>query len=123
MQPDEIRNYCLSKPKVCETFPFGEVPICYKLNHKIFAEFYPHADDYKITLRHTPDVGDFYRILYPGRVVRGYHCPPVQQSYKSTVFLDDFPDEELLHLIDLAYEAVLHSFSKKVQAELLRETE
>jgi tRNA modification GTPase len=34
-------------------------------------------------------------MAYPGKVVRGYHCPPVQQPYWNTIFLDDFPDEEL----------------------------
>ena len=64
-------------------------------------------------------MGDFYRQLYPGIIVRGYHCPPVQQPYWNTIHLEDFPEEELFHLIDLAYETVLHSFSKKVQAEIL----
>ena len=51
-------------------------------------------------------------------VVRGYHCPPVQQPYWNTIYLDDFPDEELLNMIDHAYETVFKSFSKKVQKEI-----
>lgn len=47
-------------------------------------------------------------------VVRGYHCPSVQQPYWNTVYLDEFPDEDLLDMIDLAYETVLRSFSKNV---------
>ena len=57
-------------------------------------------------------------MAYLGKVVRGYHCPPVQQPYWNTVYLDEFADEELLDMIDLAYETVLHSFSKKVQKEI-----
>ena len=120
MRAEEIKAYCIRKPLVCETYPFGEVPICYKLNGKIFAQLYPSESDFKITLKCTADVGDFYRQIYPGQVVRGYHCPPVQQPYWNTVRLEEFPDEELLHLIDLAYETVLRSFPKKVQAELMR---
>ena len=119
MIAEEIKEYCLSKNKACETLPFGDVPICYKLNGKIFAQLYPYENDYKITLKCTASVGDFYRQLYPGRVVRGYHCPPVQQPYWNTVYLEDFPDDELLHMIDLAYETVLHSFTKKIQAEMM----
>ena len=52
-------------------------------------------------------------------VVRGYHCPPVQQPYWNTIYLDDFPEDELLNMIDHAYDTVLHSFSKKVQKEIL----
>ena len=119
MDAEIIRQYCLQKHKACETYPFGDVPICYKLNNRIFAQLYPHADDFKITLKCTAPIGDFYRQLYPGKVVRGYHCPPVQQPYWNTIYLEDFPEDELLNLIDLAYDTVLHSFSKKVQVEIL----
>ena len=119
MRAEDIKEYCLSKHKACETFPFGEVPICYKLNGKIFAQLYPYESDYKITLKCTADVGDFYRQIYPNKVVRGYHCPPVQQPYWNTIYLKDFPDNELLDMIDLAYETVLRSFSKKTQAEIM----
>jgi len=115
---EEIKAYCLSKPKAQETYPFGEVPICYKLGGKIFAQLYPRKEDYKITLKCTADVGDFYRQVYPGKVVRGYYCPPVQQPYWNTIYLEDFPEEELYYLIDLAYQTVLERLPKKVQKEL-----
>ena len=67
----------------------------------------------------TVEAGQFFRDVYPGKVVRGYHCPPVQQPYWNTVYLEDFPDEELLNMIDMAYETVLKSFSKKVQKSIL----
>ena len=39
---EEIKQYCLNKHKAYEDYPFGEVPICYKLNGKIFAQLYCH---------------------------------------------------------------------------------
>lgn len=54
--------------------------------------FNPYEYDYKVTLKCTADAGSFYRTVYPGKVVRGYHCPPVQQPYWNTIYLDDFPD-------------------------------
>ena len=119
MKAEDIMVYCLSKYIAYETYHFGDVPICYKLNNKIFAQLYPYEHDYKITLKCTADMGDFYRQMYPEIVVRGYHCPPVQHPYWNTVHLEDFPDDELLNMIDLAYETVLYSFSKKVQNEIL----
>ena len=101
MNTEEIKKYCLGKHGAYETQPFGDVPICYKLNNKIFAQLYPYEHDYKITLKCTADVGDFYRMIYPGKVVRGYHCPPVQQPYWNTVYLNEFPEDELYHMIDL----------------------
>jgi len=119
MKAEDIKEYCLRKHKAYETFPFGEIPVCYRLNGKIFAQLYPRESDYKITLKCTADEGDFYRQVFSGKVVRGYHCPPVQQPYWNTVYLADFPDDELLRMIDLAYDTVLHSFSRKIQKEIL----
>ena len=61
-------------------------------------------------------------MVYLEKVVRGYHCPPVQQLYWNTVYLEDFPDEELLNMIDLAYYTVLEKFSKKEQRRIVEET-
>ena len=119
MTPEEIKTYCRNKFKATEEYPFGDVPICYKLNGKIFAQLYPYEYDYKITLKCTADTGQFYRMAYPGKVVRGYHCPPAQQPYWNTVHLDGFPDEELWNLIDQAYDAVFTKFSKKEQKKIL----
>ena len=121
MTIDEIKEYCKKKHKVTEEFPFGDVPICYKLGGKIFAQIYPYEHDKKITLKCTAEAGQFYRMAYPEKVVRGYHCPPVQQPYWNTIYLEDFPEDELLNMIDLAYETVIGSFSKKIQREILGE--
>ena len=49
MTAEDIKAYCLSKHKACETYPFGKVPVCYKLNDKILAQLYPDEENYKIT--------------------------------------------------------------------------
>ena len=121
MTSEEIKTYCKNKHKATEEFPFGDVPICYKLNGKVFAELDPYEYDYKITLKCTADAGQFYRMVYPQKVVRGYHCPTVQQPYWNTIYLDDFPDDELLNMIDLAYDTVFSKFSKKEQKKIMEE--
>lgn len=122
MTIEEIEDYCKNKHKVTEEFPFGDVPICYKLSGKIFAQIYPYEHDKKITLKCTADAGQFYRMAYPLKVVRGYHCPPVQQPYWNTIYLDDFPDDELLNMIDLAYDTVFAKLSKKEQKRICEES-
>lgn len=119
MKPNEITAYCLSKPRAYEDHPFGEWPICYKVGGKIFAQLYPD----KITLKCTRFQGDLFRQAWPGIVVRGYHCPPVQQPYWNTIDLTRFPSEELPHMIDLAYDAVIAGFSKKVRQQILTPSE
>ena len=63
--------------------------------------------------------GQAFREAYPGIVVSGYHCPPVQQPYWNTIDLQRFPDDDLPMMIDHAYNTVVSRFSKKVQRELL----
>ena len=54
-------------------------------------------------------------------MLRDYHCPPVQQPYWNTIYLDKIPDDELLNMIDQAYDCALESFSKKIQKEIQEE--
>lgn len=115
MTPAEIENYCLSKNGAYRDLPFGDVPVCFKLRGKIFAQLYPD----KITLKCTAFSGEAFRAAWPGIVVRGYHCPPVQQPYWNTIDLSRFPHAQLPMMIDHAYETVLAGLPKRVQRELL----
>lgn len=114
MTQNEIRAYCLQKPGAYEDLPFGQWPICCKVRGKIFAQIYPD----KLTLKCTAFSGEAFRAAYPGIVVRGYHCPPVQQPYWNTIDLARFPASELPVMIDHAYETVVAKLSKKARREL-----
>ena len=114
MKPDELASLCLSKPGAWEDHPFGEYPICYKVAGRIFAQVYPD----KVTLKCTAFSGEAFRQAWPGIVVRGYHCPPVQQPYWNTIDLSRFPAEALSAMIDHAYETVAAKLPKKDRAKL-----
>ena len=116
---DTINEYCNRHPGAYEARPFGEYPICYKVMGKIFAQFNPQKNFYKMTLKCVPEKAYLYRQLYPGIIVRGYHCPPIQQPHWNTIDLDSFSDQDLLfQMIDEAYEAVINKLSKKNKEEL-----
>lgn len=57
----------------------------------------------------------------PGQGGQRLSLSAVQQPYWNTIYLDDFPDEELLNRIDQAYETVFNRFSKKVQKQIKEE--
>ena len=118
MNTQDILSYCLTKPKSYEDHPFGEYPICVKIGGKIFAQIYPD----KLTLKCTRFQGELFRQSYPGVVVRGYHCPTVQQPYWNTIDLNHFPDEEIDYMIDLAYEAVITGFSKRTLQKIFKDS-
>ncbi|WP_236354844.1 GNAT family N-acetyltransferase [Konateibacter massiliensis] len=115
---NKIHEYCMKKPCTYESRPFGEYPICYRVSGKIFAQLTPREDWFKITLKTNPDSADFYRSLYPGVVVRGYHCPPVQQPYWNTIELNEFSFDTLCQMIDEAYDEVVGHLTKKEQKRL-----
>jgi predicted DNA-binding protein (MmcQ/YjbR family)/GNAT superfamily N-acetyltransferase len=119
-----IEQYCLNPLGAYETRPFGKYPICYRVMGKIFAQFNPEEKFYKLTLKCEPEKAYFYRQIYPKVIVRGYHCPPVQQPYWNTVDLDNFFDKEMLfQMIDEAYNAVVEKLSKKARMQLLNLSE
>lgn len=113
-----IHEYCMRKPCAYETRPFGENPICYRIAGKIFAQLNVEEDAYRITLKTNPEAADFYRRAYPGVVVRGYHCPPVQQPYWNTINLYAFEGQTLYQMIDEAYEEVRLHLPKKEQRRM-----
>jgi len=115
MTLDAIKNYCLAKPSALETYPFGDWPICYKVGGKIFAQLYPD----KITLKCTAFSGEMFRQAYPGVVVRGYHCPLMQQPYWNTIYWERLSAEELFMMIDHAYETVVTKLPQKLRQEIL----
>ncbi len=118
---DQIMAYCMEQPGAYETRPFGVYPICYKVMGRIFAQFNPEPEFYKMTLKCEPEQAYAYRDLYPGVIVRGYHCPPVQQPYWNTIDLDQLTDMSFLQqMIDEAYTATVERLTKKAQQQLLK---
>lgn len=113
-----IHDYCMNKACAYESRPFGEYPICYRVAGKIFAQLSPKKDWFMITLKTEPVAAAFYRRVYPGVVVRGYHCPPVQQPYWNTIALENFDEEVLWQMIDEAYDEVVKKLPKKEQSRL-----
>lgn len=114
----EIHDYCMAKPCAYETRPFGEDPLCYRIAGKIFAQLTPREDWFKATLKTNPEAAAFYRQAYPGVVVRGYHCPPVQQPYWNTIELNQFDKDMLFQMIDEAYEETRKGLTKKEQKRI-----
>ncbi len=125
MTISEIYKYCLTKLGSYIDFPFGpefavvKVKAPSQSKGRIFAQPFILRGEPKVTLNCTPDSADFYRSIYKSSVVRGWHCPPVQQSHFNTVNLDGtVPDDVILQMIDYAYKVVVAKMPKYVQREI-----
>lgn len=118
MEVQEIIDYCLLKKDACMDLPFGDIPICFKINKRIFCEVYPQPDNYKITVKCDPQLALLLREKYKVDVIRGYHCPPVMQPYRNTVFINrSVADDEVRKMIDHSYEEVLKKLKNKTSKQ------
>ncbi len=117
---EKLYNYCNNKLGAYETRPFGEYPICFKVSGKIFAQILMSSEDNRITLKTSPEKAEIYRSMYWGVVVRGYHCPPVQQPHWNTIYLDGegITEQIVFNMIDEAYDLIVSNLTKKARARL-----
>lgn len=119
MKNDDISRYCLAKPGAYEDFPFGEIPVCYKVCGKLFLQLYPMLKNHKITISCEPMLANFYRAQYPGIVVPGYHCPDRLKPYMNTVYLNrDVDDYLIFKMIDHSYKRVADKLPRLEKARL-----
>ncbi len=114
----KIHDYCMSKPCVYESRPFGKFPVCYRISGRIFCQLNAEKEWYKVTLKTNPEAAAFYRSAYPGIIVRGYHCPPVQQPYWNTISLPEVEESLVFQIIDEAYLEVITHLPKKEQTRI-----
>jgi predicted DNA-binding protein (MmcQ/YjbR family) len=106
MNIETLRDYCLSKKDVTESFPFGEDTLVFKVNEKIFA--LANLDgDLSVNLKCDPSIAIELRERYAS-VIPGYH---MNKKHWNTVLLDgSIPDKEVFAWIDHSYNQV---FKKK----------
>lgn len=124
MKTEEIINYCLKKNGAYIDHPFGPESTIIKVEKKIFAQLFTLKGIESVTFNCDAMTGEFYRSLFRGVVVRGYHCPPVQQPYFNTLPINgEVTDELILEMADHSYKTVMGKLPKYVQKRLLENTE
>ena len=121
----EVTDYCLKKNGAYLDYPFSPVFPVIKVGTptyqkgRIFAQPFVLKGKAVVTLNCNPSTAEYFRSIYSTSVVRGYHCPPVQQPYFNTVSLDgSLSDTVILSMIDHAYDVVVAKLPKYVQAQL-----
>ncbi|MFD2569312.1 MmcQ/YjbR family DNA-binding protein [Spirosoma soli] len=115
MNPETLREYCIAKPGVTESFPFDEVTLVFKVGNKIFALLDTEGRPTTINLKCDPERAVELREEYP--VVKpGFH---MNKKHWNTITLDgSVRFSEVQEWIDHSYELVRKSLPKAVQAQL-----
>ncbi len=115
MNIEELREYCLSKKAVTESFPFDDVSLVLKVGGKMFALIPLDAICTSISLKCDPEYAVVLREKYPA-VQPGYHF---NKKHWNTITLDgSILEKDLKHWIDHSYEMVLKGMTKKERDEI-----
>jgi predicted DNA-binding protein (MmcQ/YjbR family) len=110
MNIEDLRYYCISKPGVEESFPFGPDTLVFKVSGKMFALTGLSADDRSINLKCDPAWAIELREQYPC-IQPGFH---MNKKHWNTVYLDGSVEDTLVKKwIDHSYELVFSNLRMK----------
>jgi predicted DNA-binding protein (MmcQ/YjbR family) len=102
MNIEILREFCIAKKGVTESFPFGDDTLVFKADEKIFALVNLNGE-LSINLKCDPSLAIELRERYSS-VIAGYH---MNKKHWNTVMLDGtIPDKEIFSWIDNSYNLV-----------------
>jgi len=115
MNIEELRDYCLSKKGVTESFPFDEEVLVFKVMNKMFLLTNINKD-LSMNVKCDPEKAIELREQYSS-VLPGWH---MNKKHWNTVDIDgSIPDHILKGWVDNSYDLIVASLTKKLQNELL----
>jgi predicted DNA-binding protein (MmcQ/YjbR family) len=108
MNIESLRDYCLSKPGVTESFPFGEETLVFKLQDKIFL-LCGLENPCRFNVKCDPEKAIILREEYE-EVQPGYH---MNKTHWNTVYMNGRVSEtRLKEMIDHSYDLILKNLPK-----------
>jgi len=110
MNVEILRDYCLSKTNVEESFPFGPDVLVFKVGGKIFLLCSLDSEDFNFNVKCDPELAIELRERYDC-VQPGYH---MNKKHWNTIMVDGSVSTQLLkEWIDHSYELVNKTTTKK----------
>ena len=115
MNIESIRDYCISKTGVTESFPFDDTTLVFKVAGRMFA-LIDLEEDLRINLKCDPlealELREKYRAVIPG-----YH---MNKKHWNTVIIDgSIPVKRIHQWIDDSYDLVVQKLSRKEKLQLM----
>ena len=103
MNAEEIREYCLSKKGVEESFPFGNETLVFKVGNKIFLLTSLDSENFRFNVKCDPEKAIELREEF-ACVLPGYH---MNKKHWNTVVVDgSVSTKQLKQWIDHSYDLV-----------------
>ena len=119
MNIEEYRNYCMSKTKATEHFPFDDVTLVFKVCNKMFAlaslKKWENGEGF-INLKCDPEYAQELRAEYDS-IKPGYHMHK-QQWNSVYMHTGELSPQLITTLIDHSYDMVVKGLSKKLRDSL-----
>jgi predicted DNA-binding protein (MmcQ/YjbR family) len=115
MNIEELRNYCLTKKGVEETFPFDSETLVFKVMNKAFLLTGIHSKPLQFNVKCVPEKAVELRERY-NYVQPGYH---MNKKHWNTIICEGKANGKLIkEWIDDSYDLVVNGLPKKSLAEL-----
>ena len=116
MNAESIREYCLLKSGVTESFPFGIDTLVFKVREKIFLLIALDQKPLQFNAKCDPDKAVEWREQYRA-IQPGYH---MNKKLWNTITIDGSLSNQLIKkLIDDSYLLIVKSLPRKAQEGLL----
>lgn len=113
MNIEELREYCMAKKGVTESFPFDKTTLVFKVAGKMFC-LTDLVDDFAVALKNDPEKNMELRERFPA-IRPGYH---MNKQHWNTVEVDGtISDEMLKQFVDESYELIVQKLPKKIREE------
>ena len=110
MNIESLREYCLSKPGVEETLPFGPTTLVYKVGGKVFLLTGLDDEQLSFNVKCDPELAIELREQYPC-VQPGYH---MNKKHWNTIVVDgSISTKQLKEWIDHSYDLVIKNSPQK----------
>jgi predicted DNA-binding protein (MmcQ/YjbR family) len=118
MDLETLRQHCLAKPCVTESFPFDEHTLVFKVQDKMFALIALEKIPPVLNLKCDPEKAQQLREQCPA-IIPGYHS---NKKHWNSILLDNSLSLFfILELINHSYELVVSKMPSKTRKEILGE--
>ena len=115
MDMEQLQEYCMAKPGVEETLPFGPDTLVYKVAGKVFLLTGLDASPLQFNVKCDPEKAIELREQY-ACVQPGYH---MNKKHWNTIIVDGSVSDRLLkQWIDHSYELIVNSLPKNARDQL-----
>ena len=113
MHIEQLREYCLSKPAVTESCPFGPDALVFKVADKMFLLTGMDSQPLSFSAKCEPGYALELRDRYPHTIQGAYHMN--KRHWNQVACNGELSDQQLMELIDHSYDLVVAGLTKQAR--------